>query len=587
MRTSLRRFPRFARPALFFIVLGVCLSVDSARCGPPPGATPVPGGPILRSMTATWTWMKEVPQTSPWLACDEGDAPRSDRGDWAFSPNVRPHPETDGQHLWPDIAVHSSGLIAVAWMDDHLGGQYHIFYSASSDGGQSWSTPEQVDHRVGGDQSKFVDLEFAPAGIPVAVWEDNRTGAINVYLSRRDPDNGGTPWTPDVRVNSTGGSPSTSDFMSPSVAVLDAQRFFVAWTDWREGVFNQVYQRSTRNAGATWGPEVRISDEIGYQPVAGNPCLIVDPSSGGPGTETLYCVMDDWRGNVPGGRYPDAFCSRSTNGGASFSAGVRVNDIVDLYQQVSSHALVLLPDGTLTCGWMNSNVSQTSYRTSVSSDHGLTWQPSVRVDDPALGGTGTWSSIASTGNYVLAGMDGYVGTWNSYLRVSSDGGRTWPDAQQRMDDDTGSAAAQNTVVAAGSPGEMFGVWMDTRSPGYAWKIYTTRGTRDLAAVLPPIVDARGDTRLRCLPNPSRWGSSVELILPPLAIGGSAAPGTTRPARGVQIVSADGRLVRTLPALGTSILWDGQDSAGRPAAAGLYLVRAAGTAGPALRIVRVR
>jgi hypothetical protein len=461
------------RRASFMLLVGVivwCAAASATHAAPNAHA-------VYNSATHVHHYPKQIPPPSSNGApgAGDGDQTQALAPHWTFTRNIRPHPQESGQHIWPDIAVGPGRVVAVAWMDDHLSSQYHIFYSASTDGGQTWSAPEQVDDRTSGSYSKFVSFAFTPSGIPVAVWEDDRGGAYNVYLSKRDPAHGGTPWTPSKRVNTAGSPPSSSDFMDASLAVLDDNRYFVAWTDWREGVFNQVYFRATRDGGATWSAESRISDEQGYEPVAATPCLIVDPTSGGPGTETLYCVMNDWRGDVPGGRYPNVYFSRSTDGGASWSRGVQVNDLDLYFQQVSSHALVLNPDGTLTSGWLNDQFAGSQFRACVSTDKGATWSPSVQVNDPARGSTGTYSSIAGVDGVVFAGFDVYTSSWDSYFRASSDGGRTWTQPQVRMDDDTTGSATGNTVVAAAQRRLAFGAWSDTRPSYGAWQIYTTRG----------------------------------------------------------------------------------------------------------------
>jgi hypothetical protein len=395
---------------------------------------------------------------------------------WVFSSNTQVHPNSSGQFIWPDVVIGPSGIVGVAWMDDHIGAQYHIFYSSSTDGGATWSVPERIDSRGTGNYSKFVSLAFTPSGIPVAVWEDDRTGAYNVYLSKRDPADGGTPWTANIQINSAGSPPSSSDFMNASLAVLDDNRYFVAWTDWREGPFHQVYLRGTWDGGVVWGGETRISDEIGYLPLAGDPSLIVDPASRlTPGREILYCVMNDWRGFAPGGRYPNVFFSRSRNGGAIWSRGRQVNDIEPLYQQIASHSIVRLADGALVAGWLNSDIITSEFRTSVSTDRGRTWGASVVVNDPAMGNTGTYSSIAASGNTVFAGYDVYQSDWNTFFRASYDGGLSWTDSPVRMDDDASGAASENTIIAASSTGMVHGVWQDTRPGLGSWKIYATSG----------------------------------------------------------------------------------------------------------------
>jgi hypothetical protein len=551
---------------------------------------------VYRGEVSCWSAAKLLPAAGTGFS--EGGAPRSPDGEprvptaWTFAPNAALHPETSGQHLWPEIAVSADGKVGAAWMDDHAAGGYHIFYVASNDGGATWSLPERVDTRTTGAYSKFVSLGFTPSGDPVAVWEDDRTGAINVYFSRRDPISG---WGTNVRVNTAGSPPDGSYFMDPSIAVLDDLRYFVAWTDWREGIYNQVYMRGTRDGGVTWTPETRISDELGYQPLAGDPCLIVNPDSGPAGAEVLYCVMNDWRGNVPGGRFPDVYFSRSSDGGASWSNGLAVNDITEYFQQVSSHALVRLPDGTLSSGWLSGDFSSSTFRSCVSTDQGRTWSASARIDDPALGGTGTWSSIAGAGGFLFAAFDCYQGSWNSYFRASADGGRTWTEPVVRMDDDVTGAATGNSVLAAISSNRVVGAWQDTRPGTGAWKIYASAGIGDPASVDGSSHDGSshdGSSRdagaVVCFPNPSKPGDRVEIRLDPRAGSSPVDAGSPGSApRILRLIDTAGRCLWSAEAQGTSgpLGWDGRDQTGRMVPSGAYWISAGDRGG--VRLVRVR
>ena len=153
---------------------------------------------------------------------------------------------------------------------------------------------------------------------------------------------------------------------------------------------------------------------------------------------------------------------------------VRANDIEPYFQQVSSHALVRSPDGTLAAGWLNS-VTLPQFRACVSTDQGATWAASVQINDPAKGGTGTYSSITGVDGSVYAGFDVYGTSWDSQFRASYDGGRTWQGPQVRMDDDASGSATGNTVLAAPTRRLVIGAWSDTR-PGYGpWEIYSTHG----------------------------------------------------------------------------------------------------------------
>jgi hypothetical protein len=565
----------------------------------PAVASPTPAGsdrPLYRSQAAAWAI---APVSSDSLSARrtvdggvDGVAPGTSRelgspgvertGAWSFAANVRVHPAESGEHIWSDIALAPDGTLAVAWMDDHAAGGYHIYYSSSGDQGATWSVPERVDDRAAGSYSKFVSLGFTPAGLAVAAWEDDRSGVYNVYFAKRDPEHGGSPWTPNARVNTAGSPPSGSDFMNASLAILDEGRYFIAWADWREGVFYQVYQRGTRDGGLTWGDETRVSDGLGYQPVAGDPSLIVDPDSGPAGQEILYCVTNDWRGNVPGGRYPNVYFYRSTNGGASWTTGVCVNDITDLYQQVTSRSLVQLGDGRLACGWLNNpDWTQHHLRVCVSSDGGATWRPSQQVDEASSGGTDGTANLSAQGSMVFAVFGISEQDWNVYVRASADGGVTWDEPMARMDDDVTGAAAGRPVVVVASAELIHAAWDDTRAPGYNWKTYATTGTRASASVPWNAADGGlGAGGLRASPNPAPPGARVELWWP------AADLGTAGSGREIDLFHVSGRHVRTLRLERGWAAWDGRDERGRAASAGTYVARLRG-AGASTRLIRLR
>jgi hypothetical protein len=550
-----------------------------------PGLTPLAlaqsSAPDFDAEARIWRLARSVPPPHPATESGPGEpAPDDASTAWFFEPSSRVHPQDDGQHLWADLAAGPGGMVGVAWMDDHAAGGFHVYYAFSTDGGMNWSMPERVDDRTSGSSSRYVSLAYTPAGVPIAVWEDDRGGHFNLYFSKRT---GRSPhWAPGTRINMSGSPPGSSDAMNGSLTVLDDQRIFVAWTDWREGPLNQVYVRATRNSGATWGPETRVSDGLGYQPVAADPCLIADPSSGPvPGQERLYCVTNDWRGYAPGGRYPNVCFYQSLNGGATWSEGVRVNDVEPYYQQVSSHALVCLGDGRLACGWLNNpDFTVHRYDVSVSTNDGATWGPGQRVDEPTSGGTDTHHCLVAAGMNVMAGFAAADPVGHAYLRVSPDGAASWPDAMLRIDDVPPGTTVRRVALAAISPDAVQAAWEDVRPPGPEWKIYASRGTNVIADVGAPGGETGHADRLalRVTPNPCPFAGSLTCQLH----DGAPLPGYPAGADGAGatagIYAITGQRVGSLRFLGGQARWDGRDPEGRPVPAGVYWLRLDGSGG---------
>jgi hypothetical protein len=275
------------------------------------------------------------------------------------------------------------------------------------------------------------------------------------------------------------------------------------------------------------------------------------------------------------------FFHGSSDGGATWSPGVRVNDITDLFQQDSPHSLVLLEDGTLTAAWFdNTDWVTNTIRASVSTDQGAHWSPSVRVDDEAMpeAGTGTSFSVAGFGNHVFAGFEFREADWNCYFRPSSDGGRTWVDPVVRMDDDAGGDV-HNPVLAAAGASEVLAVWQDTRPGGVPPQIYSTRGTRDVTGVEPWTAPrpAPRPLSVTAVPNPFHPGDAVRMQVLDLVDR----------ERVVVICDAAGRLVRRLRLDGGETTWDGRNTEGRAVPSASYWARPEGSGSRATRIVLVR
>jgi hypothetical protein len=431
------------------------------------------------------------------------------RAVWQFGPNVAVHPADGSQHLWPDIvALPATGVLCAAWMDDHTGA-YKIYSAASADAGATWGSVSRVDDSAGSAMARFVSLAPLADGTLAAVWEDVRAGGWNwnVYFARGTWDPGQTRflWSAAVRVNTTGGSTDAGSYMHPSIAAGPGGRVCVAWTDWREGIFFQVYSRTSTDNGATWGTEVRISDEIGYQPVAGDPCLLLDPlAGGGGGAGDLLCVWNDWRGNVPGGRYPEVYFSRSTDGGATWMVpNVHVNDVVNYYQQVAKRVVAVTLSGRIAVGWYNDDLAgPAELRMSISTDRGATWGTSTTVNDPSTGAGVPVHLIGGQGNDILAAWMGYAGNWNAYFRSSGDAGTTWGGVV-RLDDDATGAATYNPIIAVLPAGSPVALLQDTRPGTGAYNIWAASGVRDPSDAA--AVSGEAPASLRVTPNPSRGG----------------------------------------------------------------------------------
>jgi len=153
---------------------------------------------------------------------------------------------TPGLSMWPSLAV-SAGSVHVVWFDDRDGNQ-EIYYKRSTDGGSTWG--EDVRLTSASFYSEY-PVTAASGQLVHVAWSDNRDGNYEAYYKRST--DGGATWLPDVRLSNASGS---STAMSLAAAGNRAHLF---WTDNRDGYWGEIYHRASRDSGATWGPDERLT----------------------------------------------------------------------------------------------------------------------------------------------------------------------------------------------------------------------------------------------------------------------------------------------------------------------------------------
>jgi hypothetical protein len=164
-----------------------------------------------------------------------------------------------------------------------------VTYRVSKDHGKTWSTPYQLDQ---GNDSFAFDRKWGLRADPnsdtlYAIWYGNLNPKARrppvgmtptdqyqdreVYL-RVSKDSGKT-WSDPILVNDA--AYATNQHYDPNISVAPDGRLDITWLDFRNspvpehedpggngGGANDVYYRSTTNAGATFTASIRISDRI-------------------------------------------------------------------------------------------------------------------------------------------------------------------------------------------------------------------------------------------------------------------------------------------------------------------------------------
>jgi RHS repeat-associated protein len=150
------------------------------------------------------------------------------------------------------IAVDSSGNINVVWEEDASLGS--IFFSRSSDGGGTFSTPKKVSNNL--TSSSLEQIAVDSSGSINVVWQEliPGLGQSDVFLSRSS-DGGGTFSTPKNLSNDTRSS-------APQVTLDSSGNINVVWQDSSPGNSDIFLSRST-DGGATFSTPKNFTNDVG------------------------------------------------------------------------------------------------------------------------------------------------------------------------------------------------------------------------------------------------------------------------------------------------------------------------------------
>jgi len=299
----------------------------------------------------------------------------------------------------------------VAW--DSFGNVYYsyivVFFSSggavsgselavarSSDNGHTW-TPTFWNFENGGakfNDKPMITVDNNPTsphfGTIYVAWDttngvQGKPSTTGVVVSR-STDHGATFSAP-VFASDTHGGPHFGIGADPFVAPDGT--LHVAWHDQS----NAIVESSSTDGGASFGPThviapTRVAFAIAA-PAESTRGVLIYPSCDsdrgtGPNRGNLYCV---WEDETTTGDGLDVFSSRSTDGGQTWSAPLRVNDDArgqandQFYQWLS----VDPSDGSLNVSFYDTRLDATHLSTNVffarSTDGGLSYSPNVRVTD--------------------------------------------------------------------------------------------------------------------------------------------------------------------------------------------------------------
>ena len=357
----------------------------------------------------------------------------------------------------------SPHTVVVVWNSNEglgdVGTDSDIFFSRSTDGGETWSALQVLNSNAASDDTS--DWDWFPHvmtdgnGVWVAVWEsyaelDSAGPDRDIFFSRSTDD--GATWSDMHLLDSNAVTGDGSDDM-PVVMTDGKGTWVTVWISSEE--FNEAgtdsdifFSRSTDN-GVTWSASQLVDSQAtsgnGYE---NHVSLMTD----GNGTwVTVWRSPEDFNG---AGSDRDIFFSRSTDNGETWSASQPLNSS----NNDEDNFPFVMTDwkGVWIVAWFsdeNLAGAGTDYDVffSRSADDGETWSASQLLNSDATTDQGDfpvkdWRPVLMTD-----GEGNWVAAWNyydsstidadiSYAR-STDNGATWSDQatlNSNADEETGA-----------------------------------------------------------------------------------------------------------------------------------------------------
>jgi hypothetical protein len=230
-------------------------------------------------------------------------------------------------------------------------------------------------------------------------------------------------WEPEQRLTFNPDSSCLSNNNARCLAV-SGDTVHVVWFDRRDGNWEIYYKRST-DAGATWGPDIRLTTDSGSSQ---NPSIAVSGS-------TIHLVWQDYRnGNW------EIYYKNSTDGGVVWSPDTRLT--ADTME--SGTPCIADWGSTLHLVWADNRTGSNKIYYKRSTDGGASWSSDLCLTS-GLSGNHNYPCIASAGNLAcLAYQRGYQDVyyyWSVLFKRSLDGGVNW---------------SADTALAVGG----WGIWND-------------------------------------------------------------------------------------------------------------------------------
>jgi hypothetical protein len=326
--------------------------------------------------------------------------------------------------------------------------------SKSTDGGQTFGDPVAVvlknvfDHFI---DKPWMAVDPSNPNILYVTYTDVDSSLVicpfrlGIELVRST--DGGATWSSPTIVDN-GCDPA--DDQGSSVAVDAKGNVFVAWEQFQASVptaDTEIIVAKSSDHGATFGPKVTVATvkpvgHVAFQILQGGfrgnqfPSLAIDTSRGSR-RGTVYIAWNDGKNGIAPDGFPpfggatydfaDALISRSDNGGASWSAPVKMNDDIGAAAGIDHFlpGINVNAEGTIGACWYDRRRDPLNFlidrECATSSDGAKTWRNTLItrrsfspvINDDILISSDYMGDYDGVTSDILAKHDGFLGAYDN------------------------------------------------------------------------------------------------------------------------------------------------------------------------------
>ena len=259
-------------------------------------------------------------------------------------------------------------------------------------------------------------------------------------------------WEPNVRLT-TDPAVSELSYNNAHCIAADGDNLYAVWCDGRD-LDREIYFKQSTDNGLTWQQDTRLTNSSGRSEY---------PSIAVSGSNIHIVWMDDRDESF----YPEVYYKRSTDGGISWSADVK------LTSNPSDPGIpsIAVSGNNIHIVWHDLRDGNWEIYYKHSTDNGLTWQPDVRLTNDAS--VSERASIAIWINTIyVVWQDERDNDKEIYFKYSTDNGTNW-SGDIRLTNSVGESEAPTIAVEEAIINV---VWSDSRNGIGNGEIYYKKST---------------------------------------------------------------------------------------------------------------